>query len=139
MVVRIQGGPQEGLWFSANVVFAELVVTGATFETDLAGGDDGGIGDNPPVGDEVNSSLEIVLEAVNTRGTVIGVDLESETVVHLLIDYGQAYGSSGTDVGNQVATDVLAEVEALIDDDAALSNATFSNVGEGFRAGSGPD
>lgn len=136
MVVRVQGGPQEGLWFSANVVFAELVVTGATFVTDLAGGDDSG---TPPVGDEVNSSLEVVLEAVETRGTVIGVDLESETVVHLLIDYGQAYGTSGTLIGNQTGTDVLAEVEALINDDSALSNAAFSNVGEGFRAGSGPD
>ncbi len=139
MVIRVQGGPQEGLWFSADVVFAELSVSGATFETDLAGGDDGGIGENPPVGDEVNSSLEVVLEAVATRGTVIGVDVESETIVHLLIDYAQAYGSTGTTVGNQAGTDVLTEVEALIDDDGALSSAAFSNVGVGFRAGSGPD
>lgn len=126
MVVPAAQSPESGLWFSADVVFAELSVTGATFATDLA---------TPTVG----SSLDVVLEAVSQRGTVIGLDVESETIVHLLLDYAQAYSTSGTTVGNQVAQDILDDIEGDIDADGALSASAFSNVGVGFRAGSGPD
>ncbi len=122
MVTRVNGGVVEGLWFSADVTFAELSVTGATFATDVA----------TPAPD---SSLELVIEAVQSRGTVIGISVESETIVHLIIDYAQAYGTSGTTVGNQSATDVLTEVEALIDANAGLSASAFSNVSTNFRAG----
>ena len=122
MVIPAAQSPAEGLWFSADVVFASLSVTGATFTVDLA---------TPTVG----SSLDVVLEAVATRGTVIGLRVTDATNVQLIIDYGQAYGSSGTTVGNQAATDVLTEVEALIDLDGALSASAFTNVGTDFTAG----
>jgi hypothetical protein len=83
----------------------------------------------------VGSSLDVVLEAVAARGNVIGLRVTSDTVIQLIIDYGQAYGTSGTEVGNQVAQDILAEVEAAIDADGALSSATFSNVGTDYTAG----
>ena len=122
MVTRVNGFPQEGVWFSSDVVFATLTVTGMTAQTDV---------DTPTV----NSSLEKVIEAVETRGTVIGLRVTSETVIELIIDYAQAYATSSTTIGNQAATDVLTEVEALIDADAGLSSATFSNVGTDFTAG----
>jgi len=122
MVTKVHGGVSEGLWFSADVVFATLTVTGATFATDAA---------TPAP----NSSLEKVIEAVKTRGTVIGVRVTGETVVQLMIDFGQAYATSGTTVGNQAGTDVLTEVEGLIDADGALSGSAFTNVGTDFTAG----
>ena len=122
MVDRVNGFPQEGLWFSADVVFATLTVTGMTAQTDV---------DTPTV----NSSLEKVIEAVQTRATVVGLRVTSETVIQLILDFGQAYGTSGTTVGNQAGIDVLTEVEALIDADAGLSSAAFSNVGTDFTAG----
>lgn len=122
MVIPAAQSPAEGLWFSADVVFATLTVTGMTAQTDV---------DTPTVG----SSLDVVLEAVQTRGTVVGLRVTGETVVELIIDYAQAYGTSGTTVGNQTATDVLTEVEALIDLDGALSGAAFTNVGTDFTAG----
>lgn len=122
MVIPAAQSPAEGLWFSADVVFATLTVTGATFQTDV---------DTPTVG----SSLDLALEAVQARGTVVGLRVTSETVVQLIIDYAQAYGSSGTTVGNQTATDVLTEVEAAIDLNAGLSASAFTNVGTDFTAG----
>ena len=122
MVVPAAQSPEEGLWFSADVVFATLTVTGMTAQVDV---------DTPTVG----SSLDVVLEAVAARGNVIGLRVTSDTVIELIVDYGQAYGSSGTTVGNQVAQDVLTEVEAAIDADGALSGAAFTNVGTDFTAG----
>lgn len=122
MVVPAQQSPVEGLWFSADVVFATLTVTGATFAVDLA---------TPTIG----SSLDLALEAVSGRGNVIGLRVTSDTVAQLIVDYGQAYGTSGTTVGNQTAIDVLTEVEAAIDLNAGLSASAFTNVGTDFTAG----
>lgn len=131
MVDRIKGGPAEGVWFSADVVFATLTVTNATFDVDI-GADPAGVG----------SSLEVVVEAVETRGTVIALRVTSATVVELMIDFGQAYNPNSVVLGGQVAIDVLAEVKAEIDlHEVATSEtgldltATFSNVGTDFTAG----
>ena len=123
MVIPAAQSPAEGLWFSADVVFATLTVTGATFQTDV---------DTPTVG----SSLDLALEAVSTRGTVVGLRVTGETVIQLIIDYAQAYASEP--VGNSPSltqAQLLDEVEALIDADGALSGATFSNIGTDFTAG----
>jgi hypothetical protein len=112
MATRINGAPQEGVWFSADVRFATLTVTGGDFQNDV---------DN----EVVNSGLEMVIEAVQTRCTVIGLRVTSATVIELIMDYAQAYDDSA----------VVTEVEALIDALAGLSSATFSNVGTDFTAG----
>ena len=122
MVLPAAQSPEEGLWFSADVVFATLTVTGMTAQTDV---------DTPTVG----SSLDLVLEAVQQRGTVIGLRVTSETVVELILDYAQAYASSGTDLGNQAAQDVLDDIEGDIDANAGLSGSAFTNVGTDFTAG----
>jgi hypothetical protein len=123
MVIPAAQSPEEGLWFSADVVFATLTVSGAAFQVDI---------DTPTVG----SSLDLVLEAVQTRGTVIGLRVTSATVVQLLIDYAQAYASEP--VGNSPSgtqANLLDEVEALIDANSGLSSSAFSNVGTDFTAG----
>ena len=125
MVIPAAQSPAEGLWFSADVVFATLTVTGMTAQTDV---------DTPTVG----SSLDLVLEAVSTRGTVIGLRVTSETVIELMIDYAQAYNPvAGEPLGQGTLTAALVatEVEALIDANAGLSGATFSAVGTDFTAG----
>ena len=122
MVVPAAQSPEEGLWFSADVVFATLTVTGMTAQTDV---------DTPTVG----SSLDLVLEAVAQRGNVIGLRVTSNTVIQLIVDYAQAYASSGTTLGNQVAQDVLDDIEGDIDANGALSSAAFTNVGTDFTAG----
>jgi len=122
MVVPAAQSPAEGLWFSADVVFASLQVTGMTAATDIA---------TPTVG----SSLDLVLEAVSQRGTVIGLRVTDETNIQLILDYAQAYGTSGTTVGNQVAQDILDDIEGDIDANAGLSASAFTNVGTDFTAG----
>ncbi len=127
MVVRVKGAVREGLWFSADVVFATLTVTngGAGFLVDLAAA-------GTAAG--VDSELEQVIEAIQTRGSVVGLHATGEAVIQVIIDYGQAYRSSGSTVGNQVATDVLTEVEAAVDGVANITNAAFTNVGTQFAA-----
>jgi len=112
MVDRVKGGPKQGVWFSADVRFLALTVVGSTFTADLAA---------DPAG--VNSDLEQVLEAIATRGTVIGLTVASDTVVNVMVDYAQAYDDAA----------VVTEVEALIDAIAGLSGATFV-VEAGFGA-----
>ncbi len=122
MVLPVSQSPEEGIWFSADVVFATITVTGATFQSDV---------DTPTVG----SSLDLVLEALNARGFVIGLRVTSETVIETIIDYAQAYGTENTTVGNQAGIDITGEVEAAIDLNSGLSSAAISNVGTDFTAG----
>ena len=112
MVTRVHGNVKSGVWFSANVRFMTVTVTGMTAQADLA---------DPNL---ANSTVERVVEALATRGTVIGVHATAETVIQVMVDYGQAYDDA----------DVLTEVEALIDADAALSAAAITNVGVEFQA-----
>ena len=122
MVVPAAQSPAEGIWFSADVVFATVTVTGMTAQTDV---------DTPTVG----SSLDLVLEALNTRGFVIALRVTSETVIQVLVDYAQAYATESTTVGNQAGIDISGEVEALIDANSGLSSAAISNIGTDFTAG----
>ena len=122
MVTRVNGSPQEGLWFSADVVFATVTVTGATFQTDV---------DTPTV----DSSLEVVIEALQQFGTVVGLRVTSETVCQVIVDYAQAYGTEGTTIGNQDGVDVTTLVEADINANAGLSAAAITNIGTDFTAG----
>ena len=124
MVDRVKGTVQEGLWFSADAIFATLTVTGATYLADLALSGAAAVG----------SDLEQTIEILEQRGTVLGFFVDAETVVQVILDYGQALGSSGTTLGNQVANDVLTALEADIDAIAGLSAAAFTNVGTAFAA-----
>jgi len=96
MVTRVNGAPTQGVWFSANVRFLDLTVTNGDFLNDLT------VPGTAPV---PNSTLEVVLEAIATRGTIIGVTVIDIDDVNVMVDYAQAYDDAA----------VVAEVTALID------------------------
>ncbi len=110
MVVRVKGAIRQGVWFSADVRFVQLTVDTTTFLTDL-------------VADEteaqqlagVNSILEQVVEVFSTRATVIGLSVETASIVQLMVDYGQAIDPlAGVTLGGQVAQDMDVEFDAQI-------------------------
>jgi len=129
MVVRTNGAPRQGVWFSADVRFVQVTTTGATFLTDLTV-----TTTDPRQADIVNSDLEQVLEILATRGNVIALSVASDTVIQTMVDYGQAIDPlAGSALGNQTQIDVEAELEGAIDAIAGLS-ATAIVVEEGFAA-----
>lgn len=107
MVTRIHGAPRQGVWFSAGVAFISVTVDTTTYLADLtvAG-----------TADVVNSDLEIMLEILSQRGTVIGLTVETESIAHVMVDYGQAISPlAGVSFGGQTAQDqeVLLEAEII--------------------------
>jgi hypothetical protein len=110
MVTRINGAPRQGVWFSADVRFVSVTVTGSTtFLSDLTV-----TSTDPRQADVVNSDLEQVAEILSTRGTVIGLTVESDLIAHFMVDYAQAYDPDNVVLGGQAAQDVNAEVDAAI-------------------------
>jgi hypothetical protein len=116
MVDRVNGAVRQGFYFSGNVRSLQVTVTGGTFLADLtvAG-----------TADVVNSGLEQVLEAIATRGSIIAVSVASATVVHVLVDYAQAFDDAA----------VVTEVQGLIDAIATPNlSASAIVVANGFAA-----
>ncbi len=106
MVVRINGAPRQGVWFSADVRFVSVTVTGTTdFLADLtvAG-----------TADVVNSDLEQVIEILSTRGNVIGLSVDTDLIAYFMVDYGQALDPDTVTLGNQESQDINAEIDAAI-------------------------
>lgn len=127
MVVRVNGAPRQGVWFSADVRFVQVTVTGGDFLADLTV-----VTTDPRQADVVDSGLEQVLEILATRGTVIGLSVESATVIQTIVDYGQAIDPlAGSALGNQVQFDVAADLETQIDAISGFSSAALV-VEEGF-------
>ncbi len=133
MVVRTNGAPRQGVWFSADVRFVTVTVTNGDFINDLTV-----VTTDPRQADVVNSTLEVVLEALATRGTVIGLTVTGATVASVIVDYAGAYDPANEGLGNAAVIDVEAEVTALVDAhdgtgdspaDLTLSNMTIL---EGF-------
>jgi hypothetical protein len=116
MVERVHGAPKQGFYFSAGVRTLQVTATGGTFLADLtAAGQD----------DAVNTGLEQVLEAIATRATVIAVSVASATVVHVMVDYAQAFDDAA----------VVTEVQGLIDAIATPNlSASAIVVANGFAA-----
>jgi len=116
MVDRINGGPLQGVWVERDVRVLGVATTngGTSFLTEL---------EDSPTGNNVNGKLEQAIEAIETRGTVLGltvVDLENFNVI---VGYAQAFDDAA----------VVTEVEALIDAIADLSASTIT-VESGFGA-----
>lgn len=128
MVVRTNGAPRQGVWFSADVLFVQLTVVGSTFLTDLTV-----TSTDPRQADVVDSDLEQVIEALETRGTVLGLNVDSDTVIQVIVDYGQAFEpfSGGSALGNQTAIDVELEIEAAVNAITGLSAAALV-ISRGF-------
>ncbi len=133
MVVRTNGAPRQGVWFSADVRFVDVTVTNGDFLADLQV-----TTTDPRQADVVNSTLEVVIEALETRGTVIGVTVTAATTLAVIIDYGQAYEPAFQGLGGSATIDVEAEVTALVDahdgtgDSPADLTLTNMTIFEGF-------
>ena len=116
MVDRVNGGPLQGIWFSADVRFVAFTTTngGTSFLTELL---------DSPTANNINGKLEQVVEAFETRGTVIGLNVSGANTLDVIVDYAQAYDDAA----------VVAEVEALCDAVTDLS-ATGLTVSAGFAS-----
>ena len=110
MVVRTNGAPRQGVWFSADVRFVEVTLDTATFLDDLTV-----TSTDPRQADVVNSVLEQVIEVLQSRGNVIGMSIETASIAQFIVDYGQAIDPlAGSALGNQTAQDIEAELENAI-------------------------
>lgn len=114
MTTRVNGGPVPGQWFSADVTYARLVVTGGDFAAEQG----------------PNSRLEQVIEALQTRGTVIAFNVVNATTLDLALDYASAEGDVNA-LGKGVGGSVETELEAAINGIAGLSAAALT-VGRVF-------
>lgn len=115
MVARVNGAPKEGVWVERNVKFLQITVTGMTAATDIAN-------------EVVNSGLEQVLEAVATRGTLLGLSVASETVIHVMLGYAGAHDTTDDAIGleleaaiNAVATPDLSAAAVVVADGFAAA------------------
>lgn len=125
MVTRTNGAPAQGFYFSKDVRTVTVVATGGDFVNDLTVA---ATGSTDRQADVVNSTLEVVLEALATRGTVIGLTVVNATTCHVMLDYANAFtaGLTETDAGS-----VEAEIKGLIDADSRLSASTVDSF-DGF-------
>ena len=137
MVTRTRGGIRQGVWFSADVRFVQLTVDTSTYLADLVDptdtDGDGFINESEFVA-AVNSDLEIVTELLQQRCNVIGLSVETASIVQFIVDYGQAIDPlAGVTLGNQVAQDFAAVFEAEVIAETGATSATVV-VEEGFVA-----
>ncbi len=102
MVVRVNGGPEQGVWFGADIRFVTVTTDNSDWLAELL---------PSPAG--VNSGLEQVLEVLATRATVIGFTAIDDDTLHVMLDYANAFtaglteGSSGSveeEVGDAIDT-----------------------------------
>ena len=125
MVTRINGAPRQGVWFSSDVRFVSVTVTGTTtFLSDLtvAG-----------TADVVNSDLEQVIEILNTRGTVIGMSVDTDLIAYFMVDYAQAFDPDNVALGGQTAQDINAEIDAAIVAIGATVTSVVVATEQGFK------
>ncbi len=120
MVVRVNGAPRQGLWFSAGVRVVTITVDNSAWLADLTV-----VSTDPRQADVINSGLEQTLEVLATRGTVIGFTAVDADDLHVMVDYGQAYDPDSVTLGNQVAQDIDAEITAAIN---AITSPAFANA-----------
>lgn len=133
MVTRTNGAPRQGVWFSADVRLVSVTVDTTTFLTDLTVA---ATGTTDRQADVPNSVLEQVIEVLQTRGTVVGMTVETASIAHFMVDYGQAIDPlAGSSLGNQTAQNIEAELENAIIAIDAPANVTTCAVAvfDGFQ------
>lgn len=116
MTQKVNGSIKQGFWYSRDVRFLKIeiaddaaAVTATDFVTDATT-------------EVVNSRLEGIVELASARGTVMGITVESATVVHMVVDVNSAYGEAG----------IADELKAAIELDADIATATVTEF-EGFE------
>lgn len=125
MVERVHGAPKQGFYFGAGIKTLQITATGGTFLTDLTA---------TGQADAVNSGLEQVIEAVQTRASVIAVSVASETVVHLMVDYANAFGATDDAIGLEVEGLINAIAVPDLSAAAVVVNGGFASAALGTAA-----
>jgi len=120
MTTRISGLPRQGLWFSADIITMRIEVVGGDFINDVNG-------ENPAQ----SSALENILRVVSQYGTVIGMSVESATVVHIIADYAQKFEGLQATLEKMI-NDIDLSNEQLAGPNLSEANVT---VYDGFRGG----
>jgi hypothetical protein len=130
MVDRVNGYIQQGIWVEKDVKVVQITATGTTYLTDLVTTTEG----SPDAGElavAVNSDLEVAAEKIATRGTLLGINVTSDTVVEFLVGYAGAFTPGNTEAtANSVELEVT---DAIIADSGATDCAIA--VSEGFALG----
>ena len=123
MVTRISGLPRQGLWFSSDIATVRIETTGGDFINDVNGV-------NPPQ----SNALEDILQILAQYGTIIGMSIESATVVHVMVDYAQPLISDDT-----IETALVSAIDNIDLSSESPSGPNLSNtditIFDGFRGG----
>jgi hypothetical protein len=94
MVAKVNGNPEQGVWFERDVSFVEITSTASDFE----------------VADfDVNGIVDQVVRVMQTRGTVLGISREDDNVLHLV------YGHAGGEFTVAILDELKAELDAIAD------------------------
>jgi hypothetical protein len=121
MVTKVNGYPQRGFWFSADVATLNITTTGGDFINDA----DGVNG--------ADSVLEEICELVSAHGTIIALSLAGAADLNLMVDYAQAFATDGTTIGGQTASTIETDLETAINGLAGQSAAAVT-IQDGFTA-----
>lgn len=105
MVTKVNGLPERGFWFSKDVKTLRIVATAGGDFVNEADGVNG-----------VDSELEQVIEAIQTRATVIAVSIEAAGQLNVIVDYANAFtvGNSET-TANSVEAELATAIDAIGD------------------------
>jgi hypothetical protein len=109
MVTRLAGAPRQGYWFGSDIRVLFLDITNAEFLADLTV-----TSTDPRQDDVVNSGLEQVIEVVQSRCTIIAMNVTGTKTVEFLIDYGAAFTVGNTqDTSGSVEEELAAAISAI--------------------------
>ena len=128
MVVRTNGAPAQGFWFSADVRTLTIVSTNGDFLEDLTVRTT-----DPREADVVNSGLEQLIEAVQTRCTVIALNVTNATTVQLIVDYANAFTAGNTETDSGTVEEEIGNAIDAISAPVNLSSTTVDTFA-GFAA-----
>jgi len=132
MVTRTNGAPRQGFWFSADVRVLTIVSTNGDFLTDLTV-----TSTDPRQADVVNSGLEQVIEAVQTRCTVIAMNVTNATTVQFIVDYANAFTAGNTETDSGSVEEEIANAIDAVSSPVDLSSTTLDTFGGFTGAASG--
>jgi hypothetical protein len=130
MVTRISGAPAQGFWFGADILTVFIDATNGTFLTDLTV-----TSTDPRQADAPGSGLEQVVEVMQRRCTVIGMNVTAEKTIEFLIGYGHGFTVGNTENTVGSLEEEIADAITAIDTPTDL-NGTEIAVFDGFIAAS---
>jgi len=105
---KVNGTVKQGTWFERDMSILKVEATGFAFSMPASPNNTGNI-----------SSAETVMNILQTRGTIIGYNVVSDTEAHFM--FGHAAGAWGTGVTappsppGKAQPDVIAELTAALD------------------------